>query len=119
MKVAVKTNALKTNTIYLLNEINSKFPDGAMGIYRDDGLGTLSSSGPEGDRHRKTIVNIFLEHSLKVKAESLTPKVNHLDATFDMETCRYWPYRKPNSETLYIITSSKGSLIIYGLGGGK
>ena len=51
-------------------------------------------------------MKIFLENGLKVKAESLTPKVNHLDATFDLATGRYWPYRKPNSETLYISTSS-------------
>ena len=92
--------------LYLLNEINQEFPEGAMGLYRDDGLGALSSSGPEGDRQRKQIERIFIRNGLKVKADSLTPKANHLDVTFDLTSGRYWPYRKPNSETLYVNTLS-------------
>ena len=37
--------------LFLLHEINQNFSDGNMGLYRGDGLGTLTASGPEAARY--------------------------------------------------------------------
>ena len=45
--------------LYLLNKLEAVFPQENVGLYRDDGLAVLSVSGPQIDRIRKQVINIF------------------------------------------------------------
>ena len=72
-------------------------------LYRDDGLGILRNlSGPEIERKRKEIIEIF-----KICRLNITVKVNLEGVGFLAERSHLinntrQPYRKPNSETVYI-----------------
>ena len=92
--------------LYMLSQLCQVFPKEDMGVYRDDGLGAMEVSGPEGDRARKNVEQIFTENGLKAKVEALTPCTDHLDMNLDLSTGKFWPFRKPNSETLYVNTKS-------------
>ena len=89
--------------IYLLSEMKSKFPAIDLGLYRDDGLGVHANlSGPEAERLKKKIIQFFSANGLKITITFNMNRVNFLDATLDMPSGKYWPYRKPNDNPLYI-----------------
>ena len=46
------------------------------------------------------------ECNLKVTVDILLRRTEFLDVSFDLETGKYLPYRKPNSELLYIHAQS-------------
>ena len=92
--------------LYLLHLLSSTFSQDLIGLYRDDGLAALNLSGPESDRARKDIIRIFKDCGLRVTVETLLKQTDFLDVTFDLPTGRYWPYRKPNSDPLYIHAKS-------------
>ena len=92
--------------LYMLSQLCRIFPKEDMGVYRDDGLSAIKASGPEGDRARKEVEQIFIKNGLKAKVEALTPCTDHLDMNLDLTTGKFWPFRKPNSETLYVNTKS-------------
>ena len=74
-----------------------------IGLYRDDGLAILeNSSGPESERMKKNIINVFQQHGLKITADTNLIQTNFLDVTFNLTSGKYWPYRKPNDQPLYI-----------------
>ena len=45
--------------LYILQLLSSKFNKDQVGLYRDDGLAAFELSGPQSDRARKDIVQIF------------------------------------------------------------
>ena len=69
-------------------------------------MSAFNFSGPQADRARKTIIKTFQECDLKVTVDILLKRTDFLDVTFDLETGKYLPYRKPNSELLYIHAQS-------------
>ena len=72
-------------------------------MYRYDGLGILrNSSGPEIERKRKQIIQIFKSCGLNITVERNLKTVHFLDVRLDLINNTYQPYRKPNSETVYI-----------------
>ena len=93
--------------LYLLSELKQKFSALDLGLYRDDGLGTYETlPGPEAERLKKKIVQLFNANGLKITITFNMNRVNFLDATLDMPSGKYWPYRKPNDHPLYISKNS-------------
>ena len=93
--------------IYILNLINTKFPDLDFGIYRDDGLGCYETMpGHDISTMEKEIHKLFKSINLKIDLKLNQTQVNFLDVTMNIETNKFWPYRKPNSEILYINKNS-------------
>ena len=70
-----------------------------VGLYRDDGLGEFPGmSNSEADRTRKKIVKIFKDNGL-----SITIEINLKCTDFlDLNTGKYYPYRKPDDVPLSI-----------------
>ena len=92
--------------LYLLHLLSDKFAKDRIGLYRDDGLAALKLTGPQSDRARKDIENIFKSCGLRVTIEINLLQTDFLDVTFDLPTGKFWPYRKPNNDPLYINAKS-------------
>ena len=92
--------------LYILDLLSRKFSKERIGLYRDDGLAALKLSGPQADRARKDIVEIFKQCGLRVTVEILLKQTDFLDVTLDLASGKFWPYRKPNSDPLYINSKS-------------
>ena len=74
-----------------------------IGLCRDDGLAILeNASGPSSERIKKRIIKFFQHHGLKITAETNLVQTNFLDVTLDLKSGRYWAFRKPNDQPLYI-----------------
>ena len=89
--------------LYLLNLLKKEFGSASIGLYRDDGLACCEkTSGPQIERIKKSIVNIFKSNGLKITIEANLHQTDFLDVTMDLVQNQYFPYRKPNSDLLYI-----------------
>ena len=78
-----------------------------FGLYRDDGLAAVNtSSGPVLDRMRKNIISRFKEESLSITIEINLVETDFLDVTFNLDTGKYFPFRKPNNNPTYIHAKS-------------
>ena len=78
-----------------------------FGLYRDDGLAAVNtSSGPVLDRMRKNIISLFKEEGLSITIEINLVETDFLDVTFNLDTGKYFPFRKPNSNPIYIHAKS-------------
>ena len=74
-----------------------------VGLYREDGLGILHNySGPEIERKRKEIIQIFKGCRLNITVKTNLKTVYFRDMRFDLINNAYQPYGKPNSETVCI-----------------
>ena len=92
---------------FLLNKLVPHIEKSSIGLYRDDGLGVLrNSTGPRANRLCKTIVSVFKRYGLSVTIDVNLKAVNFLDASFDLTTGKYKPYRKPGDVPLYVHSSS-------------
>ena len=92
--------------LYMLDLLSNVFNKELIGLYRDDGLAALRLSGPGADRARKDVIKIFKQCGLRVTVDILLKQTDFLDVTLDLATGKFWPYRKPNSDTLYINAKS-------------
>ena len=89
--------------VYILSKLDSVFGRSKVGLYRDDGLACCANkSGPQLERTRKKVVQIFKDIGLKITVELGLTCTDFLDVTLDLEKNLYSPYRKPNDEPLYI-----------------
>ena len=71
-----------------------------VGFYRDDGLACLHKiSGPAPDKIRENF-------GFKITITTNLKTVNFLDATFNLCTGKYQPYKKPNDTPTYINVNS-------------
>ena len=75
-----------------------------VGLYRVDGLGILRNY--EIKRKGKQIIQIFKSCGLKITIRTNLKTVDFLDVRLDLINNTYQPYRKPNSETVYINKTS-------------
>ena len=74
-----------------------------VGLYRDDELDILrNSSGSEIERKRKQIIQIFKSCGLNIAVKTNLKTVDFLCVRLDLMNNTYQPYRKPNTETVYI-----------------
>ena len=89
--------------LFLLNQMKGKFRRLEFGLYRDDGLGCTSNmTGTQLERMRKNIRQLFRSNGLNITIDVNLTQVDFLDVTLSLTEEKFWPYRKPNSEPLYI-----------------
>ena len=93
--------------IYLLGKLSRIIDSEDIGLYRDDGLASIkNANGPKLDRLRKDIIAIFQNEGLKITIDTNLTTTDFLDVTLDLNTGKYYPYRKPNDRPLYVNTDS-------------
>ena len=93
--------------LLVLYKLGQKYNMKDIGLYRDDGLSTFrNTSGPQAERIKKEITKIFKELNLNITIECNKKIVNFLDITLDLNTGKYYPYKKPNDEIQYINKNS-------------
>ena len=94
--------------LYLLHKLQPLFTgNSSVGVYRDDGLAVVRNmSGPQQDRLRKNIIEIFKKEGLQITINVKLKTVDFFDVQLDLPTNRYFPYKKPNDVPLYIHKSS-------------
>ena len=89
--------------LFMLNLIAPLVGKNNVGLYRDDGLAILeNASGPESERIKKKIIKLFQQYGLNISADTNLVQTDFLDVTFNLKSGKYWPYRKPNDQPLYI-----------------
>ena len=94
-------------SLFLLNNLSEKYGKNNVGLYRDDGLVLLrNASGPQSERTRKDITREFKKQGLNISISTHLKICNFLDVTLNLTDGTYYPYRKPNNETLYIDSNS-------------
>ena len=59
-------------------------------------------TGPQAERVKKKICEIFQSCGLKITIETNLQITDFLDVTFNLRNGRYYPFRKPNNDPLYI-----------------
>ena len=92
---------------YILNQLSTVMRKELVGLYRDDGLGIMKNmSGPEIERKQKQIIKIFKDCGLNIAIKTNLKSVDFLDIRLNLRDNTYQPYRKPNSEPIYINKSS-------------
>ena len=93
--------------LFILHRLNAAYSNGNIGLYRDDGLAVFKSTNARAlDKTRKDFAKCFAELGLKITAQSNLKVVNYLDVTLDLSTGKYYPYRKPDNNPLYINVNS-------------
>ena len=93
--------------LLILQTIQNESQLSNLGLYRDDGLAVLDrKSACEAERIRKGLVKIFHELGLRITVKTNLKITNYLDATLNLNTSTYKPYRKPNDQTMYINVNS-------------
>ena len=89
--------------LLVLSKLGSSYNSNDIGLYRDDGLSVFkNNSGPQAEKIKKDITKIFKELGLNITIKCNLKIVNFLDVTFDLNTGKYYPYKKPNDELTYI-----------------
>ena len=93
--------------VYILHLLRTVMGKENFGLYRDDELAILrDSSGPEIERKRKQIIQVFKSCGLNITVKTNLKTVDFLDVRFDLVNNKYQPYPKLNSETVYISKQS-------------
>ena len=88
--------------LFLLSKMESLIPKEWIGLYRDDGLAVVDLPGPDVDRLRKKVIQMFSGYNLKITTEVNIMRTDFLDVMFDLETGTYKPFRKDSNTPLYI-----------------
>ena len=72
--------------LYILNVLSSEFGKGKIGLYRDDGLSCFQNmTGPQAERVKKKICEIFQSCGLKITIETNLQITDFLDVTFNLK----------------------------------
>ena len=89
--------------LYLLNKIKPFLGSNNAGLYRDDGLAIVhKANGPKVDRLRKDIISLFKYEGLSVTIDTNLIETDFSDVSFNLNTGKYFPFKKPNNTPLYI-----------------
>ena len=89
--------------LYILDVLSSKFSKEKIGLYRDDGLSCFQNvSGTQAEKVKKKICEIFQSCGLKITIETNLQITDFLDVIFNLKNEKYYPFRKPNNDPLYI-----------------
>ena len=93
--------------LYLLNKIKPLVGTSNIELYRDDGLPVVhKANGSKLDRLRKDIISLFMGVRLSITIDTNATRTNFLDISFNLNTEKYFPFRKPNNTPLYIHSKS-------------
>ena len=72
-----------------------------------DGLSCFQDlTGRQAEITKKKICKLFEENGLKITIDANLKVTDFLDVTFNLKNGKYYPYRKPNNEPLYINAQS-------------
>ena len=84
--------------LYLLNPLSNVIDKSGVGLCRDNALVAIyNANGPKLDRIMKDINALFKEEGLQINIET-----DFLDATFNLESKKYFRFRKVNNTSLCI-----------------
>ena len=98
---------------YILHLLKAIMTKENAGLCCDDGLDILqNSSGPEIERKREQEFQIFKSCRLNITNKTNLKTLDFLDVRLDLMNNTHQPYRKPNSETVYINKHSNHTTII-------
>ena len=93
--------------IFMLHKLAKKYGKENIGLYRDDGLAAFKNiTGSKSESIRKDITKTFKAMGLKITILTNLKTVNFLDITLNLNNGKYYPYRKPNDNPMYIHTQS-------------
>ena len=93
--------------LYLLYKLKSIKPVEKPGLYRDDGLAIIRDcTGSQAERIKKSMIRVFQDEGLKITIEANLHVTDFLDVMLDLRSGKYYPYRKPNNELLYVHAKS-------------
>ena len=93
--------------LFLLSRLASIIGKSNVSLYRDNGLAILENTpGPDTKRIKKKIIKFFQQNGLKITIDDNIVQANFLDVIFNLQSDKYWPYRKPNDHPLYIHSRS-------------
>ena len=99
--------------LYLLHLLKKEYGSSSIGLYRDDELACYKkTSGPLLERMRKRITKLFKDNGLNITIEANLTQTDFLDVTLDLTQNKHFPYRKPNSDLVYINRQSNHPLAI-------
>ena len=77
-----------------------------VGLYRDDGLAVIhQANGPKMDRIRKDIMALFKSEGLSITIDTNLIETDLLDVSFNLEMDKFFPFREPSNNPLYIHSS--------------
>ena len=88
--------------LHLLDQLKTVLNIGDYGIYRDDGLIAFEGSPCKVEKVSKAIRKIFANNGFKVTIDNGSKAVDFLDMILDLNRNSYRPFRKENSETVYV-----------------
>ena len=89
--------------LLILHKLKIAVPKIDFGLYRDDGLGENEPlSGPKREQSKKKIFKTMKDLGFDITLEFGLKIVDYLDATLDLNTSAYKPFRKPNDTPCYI-----------------
>ena len=72
--------------LYILSVLSSEFGKEKIGLYRDDGLSCFQNmTGPQAERVKKKICEIFQSCGLKITIETNLQITDFLDVTFNLK----------------------------------
>ena len=94
--------------LYILSFLGKVYGIQNVGLYGDDCLACLLKiSGPASDKIWKDMIRTFGENfGLKITITTNLKTVHFLDATFNLCTRKYQPYKRPNDTPTYINVNS-------------
>ena len=92
--------------LHLLNELTRILNREEFGLYRDDGLIVTDKPKCSIERLAKSIRSIFNNKGFKITVEIGLKRAEFLDVVLDLNLNSYRPFRKPNSETIYMSKDS-------------
>ena len=94
--------------LYLLNKIKPLLGSSNVSLYRDDGLAIVhKANGPKVDRLRKDKISLFKDEGLSITIDTNLIKTDFLDVFFNLNTGKYFPFKKSSNTILYIHSKSK------------
>ena len=89
--------------LYILDILRKKYGKNRMGLYRDDGAGAFKNlSGARAEKIKKEITRLFSDLRLKITIEVNQTIINFLDITLNLKDGKFYPYRKPNDQPIYV-----------------
>ena len=93
--------------LFLLYQMKLLLGCNCVGLYRNDGLTVLNNIfGPKTDRTRKQLIKLFQNYCMKISVELNLTQTDFLDTTLNLNTKKFWLYRKPKDSPLYISKNS-------------
>ena len=89
--------------LFVLYKLNEKFKRGNIGLYREDGLAAVENlNGRAADKTRKEFTRIFGALGLKITVQYNLKVADFLDVTLNLNNGKYYPFRKPDNQPVYI-----------------